>query len=231
MENLNIGHISIGDRSRVAGTITAYETLCAFPSADRPGCALIEVRLDLVGTDHPDWLEHCVAIETAGFPVILTIRDSSEGGRWRGDETARRALLERAVASLSTVDIEAGSGICTAMCETAQEAGKPVILSFHDFEKTPPLPELRKRVAEIRQHQNAIPKIATMITDDEALQVLSALLSESSAGPICVIGMGTLGRDTRVSFAYAGSCLTYGYIDESSAPGQWSAAQMVEKLR
>ena len=34
----------------------------------------------------------------------------------------------------------------------------------------------------------------------------------------------------RTLFPTLGSCLTYGYLDESAAPGQVAASELVEKL-
>jgi 3-dehydroquinate dehydratase-1 len=231
MTQQHIGTLKIGDRAYVAGTITTYATLAAFADSERPDCDLVEVRLDLVGTDQADWLERCLAIEASGLPVLLTIRDSSEGGKWTGSDDARLALYEQALGSLSAVDIEARAEICACICRRAATLGKPVVVSFHDFESTPSLGQLKEQVATIREQPHAIPKIATMVQEEEDIVVLSDLLAESSRGPICVIGMGTMAKETRVSFAQTGSCLTYGFIDESSAPGQCSAAELVDKLR
>ena len=42
--------------------------------------------------------------------------------------------------------------------------------------------------------------------------------------------MGPLGPASRLSLARAGSCLTYGFVDESNAPGQVSSAELMQKL-
>jgi len=46
-----------------------------------------------------------------------------------------------------------------------------------------------------------------------------------------VIGMGEAWKQTRLSFPKLGSCLTYGYLDKPTAPGQESAAELVRQLR
>ena len=48
---------------------------------------------------------------------------------------------------------------------------------------------------------------------------------------LCVIGMGPDWAHTRVLFPQLGSCLTYGYLDKPTAPGQFSAAELTEKLQ
>jgi hypothetical protein len=63
------------------------------------------------------------------------------------------------------------------------------------------------------------------------VETLQGLLAEPLEKPLCIIGMGPLGTETRVAFSLVGSCLTYGYLDKPSAPGQMSAARLVERLR
>lgn len=43
--------------------------------------------------------------------------------------------------------------------------------------------------------------------------------------------MGPQGEATRTLFPPLGSVLTYGYLDEAAAPGQPSAADLLDKLR
>jgi 3-dehydroquinate dehydratase len=42
--------------------------------------------------------------------------------------------------------------------------------------------------------------------------------------------MGRAWSKTRIEFATLGSCLTYGYIDRPTAPGQMSAAVLVRRV-
>ncbi len=40
------------------------------------------------------------------------------------------------------------------------------------------------------------------------------------------MGMGPLGKLSRLVLAKAGSCLNYGYLRVANAPGQWEAAEL-----
>jgi 3-dehydroquinate dehydratase-1 len=75
-----------------------------------------------------------------------------------------------------------------------------------------------------------IPKISTLIQGPQDIDTLKELLSKHKGRPICVIGMGADASETRVEFPALGSCLTYGYIDSSGAPGQLPAAILRERL-
>jgi 3-dehydroquinate dehydratase-1 len=189
---------------------------------------IVEVRLDKMRRP-ADWLERCRAIESGGKPVLLTIRLRSEGGEWPADDEARLALYEQGLEAVSAVDVELNSRICADVMRAAKKLGKVCLVSLHDFEKTPPLAELGSIVERVWQN-GAVPKVATMLRSEADVQTLRALLAAKRAGPLCVIGMGDGWRQTRVEFPKLGSCLTYGYLDRSTAPGQISAAELSRQV-
>ncbi|HMP84159.1 MAG TPA: type I 3-dehydroquinate dehydratase, partial [Verrucomicrobiota bacterium] len=111
----------------------------------------------------------------------------------------------------------------------AKRQRKCCIVSFHDFKKTPSLAKL-KRVASEAQRIGSVIKIVTMANTEADVETLRRLLACKWRKPICVMGMGPLGRVTRVEFPFLGSFLTYGYLDKPAAPGQLSAAQINKSL-
>jgi 3-dehydroquinate dehydratase type I len=189
---------------------------------------IVEVRLDKVSR-MPDWLDRCRAIEARGKPVLLTIRLRSEGGEWPVDDENRLHLFADGLRALSAVDVELSSVICGAVTKQAEQLGKVCLVSHHDFEKTPPLPELES-IVERAQQNGAVAKVATMIRGEADVEILRALLSRKRKRPLCVIGMGEAWKQTRVLFPKLGSCLTYGYLDKPTAPGQVSAAELVRQI-
>jgi 3-dehydroquinate dehydratase-1 len=44
------------------------------------------------------------------------------------------------------------------------------------------------------------------------------------------MGMGGLGRVSRLTLAKLGSLLNYGFLGEANAPGQWPARQLKDLL-
>ena len=48
--------------------------------------------------------------------------------------------------------------------------------------------------------------------------------------PLSVMGMGPLGKASRLLFARAGSLLNYGYLGEPQVSGQWSALTLKARL-
>jgi 3-dehydroquinate dehydratase I len=190
---------------------------------------IVEVRLDKT-VRPPDWLERCKAIEARGKPVLLTVRLRSEGGEWPQDDGDRLQIYKEGLAALAAVDVELSSIICPALTRQAENLGKVCLVSHHDFEKTPSLAELES-IVERAQQNGAVAKVATLIRSEADLEILRALLGRKRQRPLCVIGMGEAWKQTRVLFPKLGSCLTYGYLDKPTAPGQVSAAELVRQLR
>jgi len=231
MQPFQIGQLVLGRVPRVVGTITQRDTLEELGADPQFPCDIVEVRLDMIGTEIPGWINATRNIEASGYPVILTIRLAVEGGNWSLNDALRAPLYKHAVEELSVIDVEFSSVLHADLCQRASEHGKPVIVSVHDFERTPPLEELQRILESILEHPSAIPKIVTMVTCNKDIETLRLLLSWNTGRPICVLGMGSRGRGTRTSFPALGSCLTYGFIDAASAPGQFTASELVAHLQ
>lgn len=224
-----LGPLRIGEVPRVVGTITTAPALEAFAGARNDCCDIAEIRLDQIGLIQ-DWLAAARTIETLGTPVILTTRVRSEGGQWPDHDASRLSVVRDGLKNLAAVDVEFQSGWMAEVCQEARALKKTVIVSFHDFVKTPSFEDL-KTVATKGANHAAIVKISTMVKSNDDLATLEKLLECGVDVPLCVIGMGPFGTKTRVTFPAHGSCLTYGYLDAPSAPGQLSAEMLSEQLR
>ncbi len=194
-----------------------------------PNCDMVEVRLDLIGLCGGDWPELCGAIEKQGRPVLLTIRDSCEGGSWRGLEEERLALYREGLNVVSAVDVEIDSSILKVLASEAHQQGVRVVGSFHDFNRTPTLAQLKAVEKRGRRLGADIVKMAAMVNTPEDLAQLLAMPAHAT-GPICVLGMGALGSVSRVTLPCAGSCLAYGSLVTATAPGQLSCRQLEKEL-
>jgi 3-dehydroquinate dehydratase I len=224
-----LGPLQIGDAPFVVGTITSPATLKSFAGRRNESCDIAEVRLDQVGQPE-DWLSLSREIERSGTPVILTTRVRSEGGNWPDDDQARLYVIREGLQHLAAVDVEFKSHLMPRVCAEAKTLQKAVIVSFHDFEKTPSFAELKAIVNNAATH-GTIVKISAMVKSDDDIATLQKLLDSSRDVVLCVIGMGAFGTKTRITFPAHGSCLTYGYLDAPSAPGQLSAEMLSEQLR
>jgi 3-dehydroquinate dehydratase I len=224
------GNIMLGDVPRVVGTVSQADTLAQLAASANRDCDIVEIRLDLIGADAPDWVEHARAIETRGLPVIVTIRIAEEGGRWNQPDEARLALFETALRELTAVDVELRSPILKEVSSLATQHRRPLVVSYHDFTKTPPIDELKKVMTAAAEFGSVV-KIVTFTKTDEDVSVLRTLLHEKRSTALCVMGMGPLGPQTRIKFPKFGSCLAYGYLDAPVAPNQVSARELLQLLR
>jgi len=225
-----MSHLSHSPASRVVGVLSTADGLGKLDLAARPPpCDLVELRLDRLppGTA---WQTQAGLLESRGLPVILTLRLANEGGHWTRPDRERLPVFAEAAKVVSLLDVEFKSLIAHEVAALAKSEGKQVIVSFHDFEKTPAYVELAA-VAEEAQAFASIVKISTMAHTQADLAILEKLLAGGWQTPVCVMGMGPIGAASRLTFASKGSCLTYGYLDQPSAPGQWSAADLFARLR
>ncbi|MGH7939706.1 MAG: type I 3-dehydroquinate dehydratase [Limisphaerales bacterium] len=224
----HLGRLRMGRVPYVVGTITSAASLKAFAGQRVEACDIIEVRLDQIGQT-ADWLSLSAEIENSGTPVILTTRVRSEGGKWPDDDKSRLFVIREGLAQVSAVDVEFKSDLMAQVCGDAKALKKAVIVSYHDFEKTPSFEELKAIAMKAAKH-GTIVKISTMVKGDQDIATLEKLLDSGLDVPVCIIGMGALGTKTRITFPAHGSCLTYGYLDTASAPGQLPAKMLNEHL-
>ena len=208
----------------VVGTLSSPQALA---SLDAPPCDLLEIRFDLIGLPMPQLLA-TESLWQSPCPFIFTPRWQGEGGKL-ADE-GRLPLYEAVIDRVAAVDVEYRCELRKAVAPLAREHGVVPILSNHDFETTPSLADM-VAVVEEAAALGAVAKIAATANTPEDLQRLETLLEGDWPVPICVIGMGPLGAATRFDFPLRGSCLTYGFIDSSAAPGQPHCRELKEHLR
>jgi 3-dehydroquinate dehydratase-1 len=217
--------LQIGRIPRVVGTIITADYLLEWSAHPQPlPCDLVEFRLDGF-PQFEDWLRIATQIEHQGKPVIVTLRLQKEGGLWTGGDLERWEFLEPAIRRLSGVDVELRSDLASAVSVLCRQLGKLGIFSFHDFTSTPPREEL-EAILSSAERLGAVGKIAATAHSPADVEQLRALLRRQWKVPVCVIGMGPLGRETRLQFPLEGSCFAYGYLDTPGAPGQYSAAEL-----
>ena len=210
------GNFMLGTTPRVVGTVSKAGTFAQLPTGE---CDIIELRLDLIGGD---------PLRPLDQSAIATIRLASEGGKWTQPDEARLPLFDAALRQYTAADIELRSGILDKVSALAVRYQKALIISYHDFEKTPPLGELRQVLVRAANYGTVV-KIATLTSTEDDLATLRALFKENCSAALCVLGMGPLAHQTRTEFPKLGSCFTYGYLDEPVAPGQPAARDLMSR--
>ncbi len=99
-----------------------------------------------------------------------------------------------------------------------------IIISYHNFEKTPEIKDLKKIIKEMKSKKADIYKIATHANDiSDSLKILSFLseLKEQNLDAIC-LAMGKAGKITRATGHLLGNYLMYAPLDKNdqTASGQ-----------
>ncbi|MFZ3149806.1 MAG: type I 3-dehydroquinate dehydratase [Methanothrix sp.] len=182
---------------------------------------MIELRLDLLDADDP--LQTIKAVRKAtSKPIIATARLRTEGGMFQGSEIERIDLLIKAAYYADYVDLEL---LADQRDNAIARITKPVIVSYHDFRGMPDDLQLTGIYEEMKKTKAAIAKIAvTPLSLMDNLRILQFLLDADM--PLCMIAMGRMGRHLRVVAPLYGSALTYGFVTQSTAPGQMSLAEL-----
>jgi 3-dehydroquinate dehydratase-1 len=139
------------------------------------------------------------------------------------DREKRLEYLSTAVSSGAAyvdIELEADEEFKNSILKVAGEKGCRVIVSFHDFNRTPDKPELEQIVHSCFNAGSDIAKIACKVhTDKDNVRLLSLLEEER---PLVVIGLGSRGRVTRLAAPLLGSPFTYASLSErkETAEGQ-----------
>lgn len=171
----------------------------------------------------------------ADIELLFTIRSESEGGERLSFTEPEINDINLYVAKYKLsdlIDVELFSDKDKAdkVIETSKKNGIKVIMSSHDFEKTPPVDEMIKRYKAMQERGSDIIKLAVMPHNsgdvDKLMNVVSIMYNEYADVPVVGISMGELGRRTRVDGYKYGSYITFATIGKASAPGQVSVDEL-----
>ncbi|HEY9205638.1 MAG TPA: type I 3-dehydroquinate dehydratase [Candidatus Methanoperedens sp.] len=180
------------------------------------GADILEIRIDLLDVDARQLLQD---LKKPGMPVIITNRMIQEGGAWNGTEAERIEMLVSLLPLADAVDIELCAMKRDTVVKRAKSAGKTVIISTHDFQRTPDYDKMMDIIRESFAVGADIAKLAVMPASlDDVLRLLNVTLH--AEGAVCTIAMGEIGRHSRVIAPIYGSVMTYGYVGTATAPGQ-----------
>lgn len=189
---------------------------------------LIELRMDyLKSPPIPAFLNNRTK------PFIITNRRKEEGGQYKGDDKKRLEVLEEAILlGVDYVDVEVRSKRSLLHHLISQKRETRIILSYHDFQKTPSIKELRSLFGQMIQWEADIIKIVTMAQSwEDNLNILSLIpYSRHRNQGILAFCMGAKGKISRILSPLMGGAWTYASLNRGkvSAPGQLTVHEMKE---
>jgi 3-dehydroquinate dehydratase-1 len=220
---LAIGPVKLGQIPRVVAVIDEYLDMNHVKDLAKVGVDILEIRCDLLGGDIPSL---CLFVDKikkfTGFPCIATVRPTEE------NKDKRLDIFKAVIPFVDAVDIEMDSSIARQVIAHAQT--KTIIVSEHDFEKTPDISHLESMTAKADILGAHIIKIATTAKHQHDVVRLLEFTSICK-WPIVAIAMGDFGNITRVLAPVFGSLFTYGFVKKPVAPGQMQVQKLVEELR
>lgn len=226
---INFGSVVLGGGPRIAVPFRDGNDPASIARAVELGMDIAELRIDqFANRDAANVLKEIAKFEAV--PVLATIRSASEGGAWpTSDDAARLDLYKAVLPHVAAVDIELSSkSIAENVVSAAHALGRPVVLSFHDFSKTPPLDTLNAIARDARSAGADIVKVAAMCSSQDDVRTLTRLTLDHVHEGVVVIGMGLIGVSTRVLLPALGSLFTFAAYGEGTAPGQLQLDQMAE---
>ncbi|WP_394239447.1 type I 3-dehydroquinate dehydratase [Niallia oryzisoli] len=172
-------------------------------------------------------------------PLIFTFRSAKEGGEKEvaedyyfklNKEVSRTGLVD-------IVDIELFSNEqqIISLIEEAHQNQVFVIISNHDFDKTPSKEDIISRLRRAQELGGDLPKIAVMPRNTEDVLTLLAATNEMyeqyADRPIITMSMAGKGVISRLAGEVFGSSLTFGAARKASAPGQVPVTELRKILK
>lgn len=173
-----------------------------------------EIRIDLININLQDIKK---IFSSSKAKLIATYRKSETSTNEKRAELLSAAI--EAGASYIDLDIEEAEEFKNTV-KKAREKHCKLILSFHDYNRTPPKAELEQIVDWCFSSGADIAKIACKINDSKENARLLSLLDSGKS--IIVIGMGKKGKITRLVSQFLGSPFTFASLakGKETAEGQ-----------
>lgn len=193
---------------------------------------LIELRIDfyqeIENLDAVSLLFNHIKQLNLKKPILLTYRSLNEGGQIELNSKQYLAIYQKAIDSdafdIYDVELSSGTNMIIELRSLIHEAGKYILMSSHNFQRTPEQESLMQKFKIMDSFDADILKIAVMPEDyHDVLNLMSFTLraqEEYPKKPIVTMSMSDLGLVTRLVGEQFGSVITFGCVGKTSAPGQ-----------
>lgn len=162
------------------------------------------------------------------MPLVVNLKDGIEGGVFSGSFNQRLSYLtELAHYGADYIDIPFSHDLNPS--ELTALDGK-LIVSYHNFQSTPSLPELERIQEEMLTLNPVAVKIATQINREiDIINLIKLQLnSPQTRNKRIIIGMGEKGKVTRATAPMFENLITFASLNESTktAPGQMTIDEL-----
>lgn len=171
-------------------------------------------------------------------PMIATIRTHNEGGKLTISDAdygkTYQAYLKQPFMDMLDVEMFRDQQVVKNTVKLAHDKKVLIVMSNHDFQKTPSEYEIVKRLLKQDELGADILKIAVMPqSKQDVFTLMNATLkvSQQSKKALLTMSMGKLGTISRIATANMGGSFSFGMIGEASAPGQIDVTQLKQLLK
>lgn len=203
---------------------------------------LAEFRIDLLSfasdTKQVIALGHELKKILGNKPMIATIRTKNEGGQLEISDVdygkTYQAYLKNPFMDWLDVEMFRNQKVVSEIVQKAHQKKVLIVMSNHDFQKTPSQDEIEKRLLKQDQMGADILKIAVMPkSKQDVFTLMNATLkvSQQTTKPLLTMSMGQLGTISRVATANMGGSYSFGMIGQASAPGQIDVTKLKQILQ
>jgi 3-dehydroquinate dehydratase-1 len=190
------------------------------------GADFIEIRFDFL---KPEQLQSAIdSSKDLKNKAVFTLRSKDQGGKFAGSEPDRVKWLRKlAEQKPMLLDVELHTlQEHDELADFFESQKTPVLVSWHDFEKTPPNDELADLLSEMRVYSNYVKVVTTAKSVDDSLRLLEMYETAIGLNPI-FFAMGEAGVVSRLMCTVAGNApFTYASLEKAIAPGQLTVRQM-----
>lgn len=242
VKKLNIGDLPVKTIVPITAKTAEQAIAQAQVIASNPNADVAEFRIDLLEFSAESKKVIALGQQLNQIlkdkPLIATIRTHNEGGKMtvsdQDYEKIYHEYLKKPFMQLLDIEMFRNAGSVAKLTKLAHDKKVLVIMSNHDFAKTPEQQDIENRLLKQDQMGADILKIAVMPkSKQDVFTLMNATLavSQKSQKPLLTMSMGQLGTISRVATANMGGSLSFGMIGEASAPGQIDVTQLKQLLK
>jgi 3-dehydroquinate dehydratase / shikimate dehydrogenase len=193
----------------------------------KDGSTFFEFRLDAL-SDPAKGVELIRSFrEThSDIPILATCRHKQHTGAFKGSiEQQIAILLDSGRAGAAALDLEIESAECAKQATATLRDTAPLIVSYHNFESTPALDPILRKLQRIPA--DAYKLVTTARKPSDNLRLIQ-FAREHRDAPLIAFTMAEMGAVTRVLAPGLGSAFTYAApsVVVGTAPGQIPARLM-----
>lgn len=219
------------------------ELIAEAEKALKSSCDLIEWRVDFF--DQSEQISE--VLETGKklkeflheTPLLFTFRTEAEGGEKAISQKAYfelyRKIVSQELADLIDVEYFLQEDLIESFIDFVKKTKAKVIMSSHDFQKTPSKEQILSRLKGMQDKGADICKMAVMPHNSQdvlcLLDATETFYRNYAEVPVITMSMGDLGKISRISGEIFGSALTFGSAVKASAPGQVPVEDLKEIVK